>query len=88
MPRAEAHEYEKKMQDLIEKIEILESKLKLTNDQKFKILQKLKETEEENDMLKDQLAKQVNNNHKQMEEIEKLNSKMNDVLKANKNVKL
>ncbi len=74
------------MQDLLEKIEILESKLKTTNDQKFKILQKLKDTEEENDMLKDQISKQVNNSQKQSEEISKLNQKLNEVLKANKNV--
>ena len=84
--RAEAHEYERKMQDLLEKLEIVESKLKTTNDQKFKILQKLKETEEENETLKDQIAKQVNNNQKQNEEISKLNQKLNEVMKANKNV--
>ena len=66
----------------------MESKLKTTNDQKFKILQKLKSVEEENEVLKDQLPKQVNRNKQQSEELVKLSNKLNEVLKTNKNVKI
>ena len=66
----------------------MESKLKTTNDQKFKILQKLKSVEDENEVLKDQLSKQVNSNKQQSEELVKLSNKLNEVLKTNKNVKI
>lgn len=58
----DAHGYESKIQDLLEKIDILERKLKQTSDNKQKFLLKLKSTEEENEMLKDQLSRQATQN--------------------------
>ena len=63
--RMDAHEYEKKIQELLEKIDILETRLKQMGEQKYKLVSKLKNTEDENDILKDQITK-ANNNNKQL----------------------
>lgn len=50
-----AHQYEKKINELLETIEILESRLLLLNNQKGYAVTKLKDYEEENDNLKRKL---------------------------------
>jgi chromosome segregation ATPase len=81
-----AHEYESKIHDLIEQIEILESKLRHNNDTKSKLLNKLKEYEDDNDRYNNQIARQAYQNKAQEEEINRLNSKMHDLLNSNKNL--
>ena len=63
--RMDANEYEKKIQEHLEKIDILETRLKQMGEQKYKLVSKLKNTEDENDILKDQITK-ANNNNKQL----------------------
>ena len=60
--RMDAHEYERKIQELLEKIDILESRLKTMGEQKYKLVSKLKNTEDENETLKEQITKQNNSN--------------------------
>ena len=63
--RKDDHENEKKIQELLEKIDILETRLKVMSEQKYKLVSKLKNSEDENDILKDQIIKQ-NNSNKQL----------------------
>lgn len=86
LPRLDAHEYEKKIQDLLEKIEILESRLKTTSDQKLKILQRLKDYEEDNDRMKDQIARQASHNQRLSEEVTVLNNRIQELTNSNRNV--
>jgi hypothetical protein len=74
------------IQDLSEKIEILEGRLKTTTDQKTKILQRMKDCEEDNDKLRNQIVRQAQNNHRSNEEIAMLNSKVSDLTIGNKNL--
>lgn len=90
--RMDAHQYEKTIQDLLEKIDILEARLKLMGEQKFKIVSKLKSFEDENEMLKDQISRQNESNkkldfdrskfEKQIEELQTSNKALNDKVKA------
>jgi hypothetical protein len=84
--RLEAHDYEKKIQDFSEKVEILESRLKTTVEQKVKVIQRLKDSEDENDKLRNQMARQASQNQRMNEEINLLNSRINDLLSGNKNL--
>lgn len=84
--RADAHDYEKKIQELCEKIEILEKKLKTTNDQKYKILTQMKDLEEDNEKYRQQIARQAENLSKQEQEMEKINNEMKNLSNTNKNV--
>ena len=89
--RMEAHDYEKKIQDLMEKIDILEKRLALMSEQKMKAVNKLKNFEEENDLLKDQITRQNEASkqltqdktkyEKQMQELESSNKVLKDKLK-------
>ena len=86
--RMDAHQYEKTIQDLLEKIDILEARLKLMGEQKFKIVSKLKSFEDENEMLKDQISRQNESNkkldfdrtkfEKQIEELQTSNKALNE----------
>ena len=58
VPRMKAHEYENKIQELLEKIDILESRLRMTSEQKVKVVTQLKNFEDENEMLKQQISRQ------------------------------
>lgn len=84
--RLEAHEYENKIQELTEKIEILEQKLKTTNDQKSKILTHLKDYEDDLERMRDQIARQASHNKKINEENTQLNSKLNELTSSNKSL--
>ena len=52
LQRMTAHEYEKKIHELLETIDILESRILLLNNQKGYAVTKLKDYEEKNDDLK------------------------------------
>jgi hypothetical protein len=82
----EAHDYEKKIQDLSETITILENKLKSTHEQKLKIVQRLKDIEEDSQQMRDQIARQASHNQKLNDEISKLNSKINELSQNNRNI--
>jgi hypothetical protein len=84
--RSDAHEYERKIQDFSEKLEIVQNKLRTTTEQKTKIIQRLKDSEEENDRLKDQMARQASHNQRMSEEINLLNSRINELVHGNKNL--
>ena len=62
--RMKAHEYESKIQELLEKIEVLESRLRLAGEQKVKVVTQLKNFEDENELLKDQISRQNVTNKK------------------------
>ena len=70
--RMDAHQYEKKINELLETIDILESRLLLLNSQKGYAVTKLKGYEEENDNLK-----------KKVDDQKKENEKLNEVKNAN-----
>ncbi len=57
-----------------------------TTDQKGKILQKLKETEDDNEKFQEQLAKMSSFEMRQVGEINKLQENVNDLTLNNKNV--
>ena len=90
--RMDAHQYEKTIQDLLEKIDILEARLKLMGEQKIKVVSKLKSFEDENEMLKDQISRQNESNkkldfdrtkfEKQIEELQTSNKVLNEKVKA------
>lgn len=58
--------------------------MKTTTDQKFKIVQKLKETEEDNDRMRDQIARQASNNQRLNDEMTRTSSMLNDQQNTNK----
>ena len=66
--RFEAHQYEKLISDLLEKIDVLESKLKLMGKEKIRLVTSFKELDKEIIYLKSELDKkdkeksQVNEN--------------------------
>ena len=60
--KVNTEEYEKKMEELLEKNDILETRLKVIGEQKYKLISKLKNSEDENEILKEQITKQNNNN--------------------------
>ena len=73
--RMDAHQYEKKINELLETIDILESKLLLLNSQKGYAVTKLKDYEEKND----DLQKKIDNKEKE-------NKKLKEVKNANEEV--
>ena len=89
--RMKAHEYESKIQELLEKIEVLESRLRLAGEQKVKVVTQLKNFEDENELLKDQISRQNNTNkklnidkanfEKQIQELQISNKSINDKAK-------
>ena len=60
--KVNTEEYEKKMEELLEKNDILETRLKVIGEQNYKLISKLKNSEDENEILKEQITKQNNNN--------------------------
>lgn len=85
--RMDAHEYEKKIQELLEKIDILESRIRLTGEQKFKAVEQCKELQEENDDVKNQIIN-LNNAKKDIErEKEKSIKRVAQLEKANDEIK-
>lgn len=87
MPRMLSHDYERRIQDLLEKIDILEKRLSTASDQKYKIINKLKNYEEENDMLRDQISRQNQTNKNTLYDKEKYEKKIKDLETANKIMK-
>lgn len=78
--RNQAHEYEKKIQDLSENLEILQSNINQITDQKYKILQKLKDTQDALNKIKEENNKLNILSNTQKEEIDNLNRKYNDLI--------
>ena len=60
--RFDSHLYEKKIQDLLEKIDILESKLKLCGKDKIRFVQAFSDLEKENTFLKSEIEKRDKDN--------------------------
>jgi hypothetical protein len=85
LPRCDAHDYERKIQDLTERIDILESRLKTASDQKLKILNRLKSSEEDNDKMRDQIARQAATNQRLNDDIKNLNIQLSDMQSGAKN---
>ena len=74
--RMTAHQYEKKINELLEKIDILESRILLLNTQKGYAVTKLKDYEEKNE----ELTKKYNDKIKENNEL-KENKKVNEKVK-------
>ena len=82
--RMTAHQYEKKINELLETIEILESRLLLLNNQKGYAVTKLKDYEEENDNLKKKIDDKTKENEK-LNEVKNANEEeINGLKKSNK----
>mgnify|MGYP002624821941 CR=1 FL=1 len=82
--RMTAHQYEKKINELLETIDILESRLLLLNNQKGYAVTKLKDYEEENDNLKKKINDKTKENEK-LHEVKHANEEeINDLKKNNK----
>ena len=82
--RMDAHQYEKKINELLEVIDILESRLMLLNDQKGYAVTKLKDYEEKNDDLKKKYDNQTKENEK-LKEVKNANEEeIKDLKKNNK----
>ena len=84
--------HDNKIQELIDHIDILESRLKIMGEQKNKIITQLKNFEEENEMLKEQISRQNESNkklnfdrnkfEKQIQELQISNKAFNENVKA------
>ena len=84
--------HDNKIQELIDHIDILESRLKIMGEQKNKIITQLKNFEEENEMLKEQISRQNESNkklnfdrnkfEKQIQELQSSNKAFNENVKA------
>ena len=81
-----AHDYERKIQELCERIEILDSNNLKANQQRNKLVNKLKDLTDENDKFQEQIARLANSNQKQNEEIYQLNNKINDLSNKEKSL--
>ena len=84
--RMKAHEYENKIQELLEKIDILESRLRLTSEQKVKVVTQLKNFEDENEMLKQQISRQNDANKKLNMDRNKFEKQIQDLQVSNKSL--
>ena len=82
--RMNAHQYEKKINELLEKIDILESRLLLLNSQKGYAVTKLKDYEEKNDNLQKKYDDKTKENQK-LKEVKNANEEeIKDLKKNNK----
>ena len=82
--RMTAHQYEKKINELLETIEILESRLLLLNSQKGYAVTKLKDYEQENDKLQKKFDDKKKENEK-LKEVKNANEEeIKDLKKNNK----
>jgi chromosome segregation ATPase len=84
--RLNAHEYERKVQELNETIEILEAKLKIATDNKGKLLHKIRDNDDDVDRYKDQVARQASQIQSLNDEINRLNDKLGQLTYSNKNL--
>ena len=82
--RMDAHDYENKIQELLEKIDILETRLKLMGEQKFRVVSKLKTYENENDILKKQIENEMKEAKLKSFDREKYEKQINDLKNSNK----
>lgn len=82
--RMDAHQYEKKINELLEIIEILQSRILLLNNQKGYAVTKLKDYEEKNDDLKKKFDNKTKENEK-LKEVKNANEEeIKDLKKNNK----
>ena len=82
--RMTAHQYEKKINELLEKIEILESRLLLLNTQKGYAVTKLKDYEEKNEQLSKKYDDKMKENEKLKETKKNNEEEINDLKRSNK----
>ena len=82
--RMTAHQYEKKINELLEKIDILESRLLLLNTQKGYAVTKLKDYEEKNEELSKKYNDKIKENEKLKETKKENEEEINDLKKSNK----
>lgn len=83
IPRMDAHAYEKKINELLEKIDILESRLLLMNSQKGYAVTKLKDYEEQNNNLKQKFDDKTKENQKLEEVKNAKEEEIKDLKKSN-----
>ena len=84
LQRMTAHEYEKKIHELLETIDILESRILLLNNQKGYAVTKLKDYEEKNDDLKKKYDNKMKENEKLKEAKNANEEEIKDLKKNNK----
>ena len=82
--RMTAHQYEQKIHELLEKIDILESRLLLLNAQKGYAVTKLKDYEEKNEELNKKYDEKIKENEKLKERKKENEEEINDLKKNNK----
>ena len=82
--RMTAHQYEKKINELLEKIDILESRLLIANTQKGYAVTKLKDYEEKNEELNKKYDEKMKENEKLKETKKENEEEINDLKKSNK----
>ena len=78
--------YEKRISELLDKIELLETRMNIMNEQKIKVVDKLKSFQEENDILKEQISRQNFNINKYNQKIEECNCIINNLQNINNNL--
>ena len=81
--RMTAHQYEKKINELLEKIDILESRLLIANTQKGYVVTKLKDYEEKNEELSKKYNDKIKENEKLKETKRENEGEINDLKKNN-----
>lgn len=77
--RFDAHQYESKIQELLELIDIQEQKLKLQDEQKYKLLNKLKDVEKENRDKHAKIEELLGDRNQKSNEILELNTRLLDL---------
>ena len=82
--RMTAHQYEKKINELLEKIDILESRLLLLYNQKGLAVTKLKDYEEKNEKLNKKYNEKIKENEKLKETKKENENEIKDLKKNNK----
>lgn len=84
--RFDSHLYEKKIQDLLEKIDILESKLKLCGKDKIRFVQAFSDLEKENTFLKSEIEKRDKDNSSLEEAKVKFQNQINTLTEQHKSM--
>lgn len=77
--RMDAHQYEDKIQDLLELLEVQENKINEEYDKKVKLLHKLNDISQNNVQFQEQIENLNDNKLKQAEEIAALSQKLFDL---------
>ena len=85
-PRMKCHEYEKTIQNLMEKIDVLEHRMKLIGEQKVKVVSLLKDMEEENGRLKDEISSRNEQNNALETKNKKFETEIKNLKSTNKNL--